>query len=949
MSLTPTPVAKAFAPNSYGLTKLALLNTAGYAKAVLPLDHSASICAPNNTGKSSVINALQFPLINDLRLTEWDGHDLDETRKFYFSSDQSYILLEADLPHGKVVIGVAGLGKIAGYGHQFFCYNGKLDLNHYSENKTIIKYTKLFSHLTELGLNPIELKATELNALLTGGANPFDSELNLKMIPLNNAADAPVYKEIFRRILNLHKLGASDVKKFMLRVFERHMSNSRVDFYEVWSRAFDKVHRARRELAVLEKMSEAIAALETMLEHQSTLKGKLATYAPKIDLALAQWDDYVDAKLATFSEQLGDLNDEKGRLEDKQKLYVQQLRDIDRKRLQLEQWFQEYEALEQSFALTNLATLQQHVASTKQQYEQLSHSLNSAQAQPLATIQLRKRDAEKQLRSQKLQLKNLEFNLYSRLREDLSLKEVEDITRLLNPDLLSLSTASGGDVIIADEDAFGDFLTQLSSAISHAVLNVPGASINLNHLQPVTLRSAEDKLQIKQQIDALELSVAELEQQEAAALDLNGKKLEKEALYQELMALEKDTQHFERYSFMQQHHQEQRNLLDALTDEEQSVQTWLSDVQQDLATLGDKRSTIHSKQDQLTRQNDRLAQVKGERIDHTVNLYEGKQTPYLIDINLELDTLADVIHHFNKDCQELRHFAINIRNTYQHVYNSGITKFEAESDDDSKYQKLIAAYHNIDNEREAVNRQARVALADVASTIKGLREDLLRLKREMRSFNQGIGQHQISNLKGFEIEVVERKMLVDHIDHILQTSDLYSQNGNMDLLAGSGDETAVNQAKDYLIQYATEKGALTLADLFDIRFKVVNRAGDTEFFDKIDSAGSNGTRITIKLLCGMLFIRHLLAEKEQGKYRIPIYIDEAADIDPQNQRAIIDTALSFGFVPIFASVKPQISCQYLVPIRTLNDGTTNWVDEQDWIVVEQLTDQDAEPQEKLTA
>ncbi|MFQ3259748.1 MAG: hypothetical protein ACI9X8_002291, partial [Pseudoalteromonas distincta] len=170
--------------NLYGLSKLALLNTAGYAKCVIPLDKSSSICAPNNTGKSSVINALQFPLINDLRLTEWDGHDLDETRKFYFSSDQSYILLEANLPHGSVVIGVAGLGKIAGYAHQYFCYQGKLDLEQYTQGKTIIKFTKLFNHLKSLNYNPIELKAQELNALLTGGATPFDGDINLKMIPL---------------------------------------------------------------------------------------------------------------------------------------------------------------------------------------------------------------------------------------------------------------------------------------------------------------------------------------------------------------------------------------------------------------------------------------------------------------------------------------------------------------------------------------------------------------------------------------------------------------------------------------------------------------------------------------------------------------------------------------------------------------------------------------------
>jgi hypothetical protein len=88
----------------------------------------------------------------------------------------------------------------------------------------------------------------------------------------------------------------------------------------------------------------------------------------------------------------------------------------------------------------------------------------------------------------------------------------------------------------------------------------------------------------------------------------------------------------------------------------------------------------------------------------------------------------------------------------------------------------------------------------------------------------------------------------------------------------------------------------------------------------------------------MLFIRQLLAERERGKYRIPIYIDEAADIDPHNQQALIETALNFGFVPIFASVKPQTSCRYIVPIRTVKNGAQNWVDEKDWIICEQIND-----------
>ena len=921
--------------NLYGLSKLALLNTAGYAKCVIPLDKSSSICAPNNTGKSSVINALQFPLINDLRLTEWDGHDLDETRKFYFSSDQSYILLEANLPQGPVVIGVAGLGKIAGYAHQFFCYQGKLDLEQYTQGKTIIKFTKLFNHLKEQGFNPIELKAQELNALLTGGATPYDGDINLKMIPLNNVQDSAIYKEIFRRILNLHKLGAADVKRFMLRVFERHMSNSKVDFYEVWRRSFDKVNRAKRELKALESMQEPIGALESMLENQTVLKGKLAAYAPKIDQALIDFDTYQEAQLSELNVALEDIEHEKHEFEQKQQLYVQQSRDIERKQTQIEQWFLDFNALKAEFELVNMATLKANLGQLKQDYESLSHSINSAQGQSLHTLDYRISETQKQIKSLKLQLKNLEFNLFTRMREDLSLKEVEEISRILNPDILSFATTSSGDIDISDEDAFGEFLAQLSDNVKGGVLTLPGATIKLKKLSPVQMQTGENKEQLTAQLSALENSLKEFKQQREVAANVADKQKEKDALYDELMSCEGALKRFEQYEVMQQSIDAQAMLKEQLIAERDQVDNYLQDIQKNSGSIADRRSIIKSKKEFISRQAERLRQVKSERIDHTLDLYSGKVTPYMIDIQIDFDNLSDLVHHFNKDCQELRNFDINVRNTYLHIYNAGITKFDNENDEFTKYQKLISAYHNIDNERDAVERHARVALTEVAATIKGLREDLDRLRREMNSFNKGISQHRISNLQAFKINVIPRKMLVDSIDTIISTSNQFEQGDTLDLLSQEPySENAVNEAKDHLIQLASDKAGLTLTDLFDIRFEVVNRAGETEHFDKIDSAGSNGTRITIKLLCGMLFIRYLLSDQEQNLYRIPIYIDEAADIDPQNQKAIIETALSFGFVPIFASVKPQVSCDYIVPIRSVKDGAQNWVDEKDWIEVE---------------
>ncbi len=727
----------------YGLSKLALLNTAGYAKCVIPLDKSSSICAPNNTGKSSVINALQFPLINDLRLTEWDGHDLDETRKFYFSSDQSYILLEADLPNGPVVIGVAGLGKIAGYAHQFFCYQGKLNLDHYTQGKTIVKFTKLFNHLKEQGFNPIELKAQELNALLTGGATPFDGDINLKIIPLNNVQDSAIYKEIFRRILNLHKLGASDVKRFMLRVFERHMSNSRVDFYEVWRRSFDKVNRAKRELKALESMQEPIAALESMLENQTVLKGKLAAYAPKIDQALIDFETYQQEQLTELNIALEDIEHEKHEFEQKQQLYIQQSRDIERKQTQIEQWFLDYRALKSEFELVNKATLKVSLTQLKQDYESLSHSLSSAQGQSLHTLDYRISETQKQIKSLKLQLKNLEFNLFTRMREDLSLKEVEEISRILNPDILSFATTSNGDVEITDEDAFGEFLEQLSANVKGGVLTLPGATIKLKKLSPVQMQTGENKEQLTAQLAALENSLKEFKQQREVAANVAEKQKEKDALYDELMASEEALKRFEQFEVMQQSVDAQTLLKEQLNAEREQVDDYLQDIQKNSGSISDRRSIIKSKKDLLARQADRLRQVKSERIDHTLDFYSGKVTPYMIEISIDFDNLSDLIHHFNKDCQELRNFDINVRNTYMHIYNAGITKFDNENDEFTKYEKLISAFHNIENERDAVERQGRVALTEVAATIKGLREDLDRLRREMNSFNKGISQHRI--------------------------------------------------------------------------------------------------------------------------------------------------------------------------------------------------------------
>jgi hypothetical protein len=101
---------------------------------------------------------------------------------------------------------------------------------------------------------------------------------------------------------------------------------SKVDFYQVWHNAFEKVNKDRRELKALENQQEAVTALESLLDNRSVLKGRLATYAPKLDVALTEFHSYFDDQQELLNEQLTGLLAEKNQLEERQRLYVGQIK-----------------------------------------------------------------------------------------------------------------------------------------------------------------------------------------------------------------------------------------------------------------------------------------------------------------------------------------------------------------------------------------------------------------------------------------------------------------------------------------------------------------------------------------------------------------------------------------------------------------------------------------------
>ena len=208
--------------------------------------------------------------------------------------------------------------------------------------------------------------------------------------------------------------------------------------------------------------------------------------------------------------------------------------------------------------------------------------------------------------------------------------------------------------------------------------------IDLHHLQPVEQNSLENKIQLKEQIDALQQTLHTLEQQLAVAGDLAGKTREKDRLYQDLLQAEEDIKKFGRYQQMLEISSEQQALQSELEIEEDKLQEQLAEVQHKASTLSDRRNLVSNKQEQIKRQAERIEQEKKERIDFQLDFYSGKVTPYPIEVTLDFDNLADVLRDFNKQCNELKLIDVNIKNTYLFIFNAGITKFEVETDEELK-------------------------------------------------------------------------------------------------------------------------------------------------------------------------------------------------------------------------------------------------------------------------
>src|SRR5689334_26240 len=128
-----------------GPQKLILIRAGRYDYAEIELAGTLQIVGPNNTGKTTLINTLQFLYLDDRRHMDFGSYTPEQTRDYYFPNQYSYILFQVQGARGQGVLGWRGQSRAAGGEPERFFYEGPYDPADFLDDKNQVREPKVIN------------------------------------------------------------------------------------------------------------------------------------------------------------------------------------------------------------------------------------------------------------------------------------------------------------------------------------------------------------------------------------------------------------------------------------------------------------------------------------------------------------------------------------------------------------------------------------------------------------------------------------------------------------------------------------------------------------------------------------------------------------------------------------------------------------------------------------
>ncbi|MFK4132195.1 hypothetical protein ACI2KR_07870 [Pseudomonas luteola] len=922
-----------------GIRRLVLIQSGSHRFSDFPLDKPLSIHGRNNLGKSQTINALQFLFFRAVSEMDFGDYASSQSKEFYFKSEYSMIVTEIMVSEGVFLFGAAGKGPLHSYEYEHFLIKSPFNKKDFMEDGKHLKAKEIFNRFEKNGLTVYKLNRDQLKHALTGNHFSAGIPYDVTLVPIREVTDLRfnVFKNIYKNLLTMRKMSDREIKGLVLEVFANVLANTKVDFIKVKAEAFRDHDNLSGEIATLEKIQFNVDKMLREYNNRNTSKEALI----EIKTRLIQLSSLRQKAIPLEKEKLAsDLREMEQFLKNAQDIHDDVVRSKELASQELAHARSGLALIEDGRAkfgllsmmgsndpTVHLKMMQDSIDLLHDERARLTRSIGKTSGKTPLSIQ-------RQIASHEKAVERLCSELESVTKRDtwintygLNGAQRQQLSRVFNPGFMSLDSKSlinqGG------EDTSG-IIRLCSDLEDNNQITLNGVLINIEKLKTAAYeREPED---VSNEIKSLQSLIDDLKAELVVVTDTESANNKLGII---ISTIQRETD--ERESYRQhllncereQFFRDQLSVSSAKFDEHsQQLRNYFGTINQSNERVAILKSQIKRLDQELLTLNEMSKEAFYQ--DHSISLSEEQ---YVSE-----DTIVDVedIEAYLRDAkgQYGKYIASSaeLSNLIEMV-NAVYSKHSGEETQDEFIRKVKDERNSLPEKYNMLENLHHEAIIKMASALDTLNKNYIRLESQINDFNRKVNGKKVSNLKSFKLKLIPNIRALDSIKTIL--SSQVESNSVLDMFSNANkdpiDQTVHNDAVNYLSAMVSEiNGSLTLADLFELGFEIIDANNKESTYTSLDGHASNGTTMTMKALFNMNLLRYLYDTRAQTVH-LPFYVDEATNIDDANRLSLIAMSHDLGFVPVFASVDPIITATYGINLEEAATPDGLIVPEEAWM------------------
>ncbi|MBK7383296.1 MAG: hypothetical protein IPI81_08160 [Flavobacteriales bacterium] len=882
-----------------GPTKLIAIRSGSYDYAEVELGTSIQLVGPNNAGKTTLINTLQFLYLDNRNQMVFGDHDAEATREYYFPDHYSYLLFECQGPKGIYILGWRGQSKASGGDPIRFTYDGGYDMSdfltaddHVADPKTVL------AKLEQRNYRELREPQAHREAILVATKGESNG---LGIVHLTEVERYAHFKEILKNLLSLRSIDQHEMKRSLLMLAGIPPNKPALEANRLMTEEFERIRDRRMKLNTLKSERERLEKYIAMSDVRMTLEARLAhVYGDLMEKRRKAHDHNKHVKEAIVAKQ--------DALEKEKVSTAEILKDLDEKIAELAGFKGRAEG-----DLARIADLgagmeqfvenmeREALVNAKERLTALARQLGNAQeadrqrtARSLAEVTGRVANTEKAIA-------NFDKALITELRETLKDEEVRGLSKLFNLDLLKLPVEKGSvelkkrkqiDTLLKSiaenitDDKYADALMTLPLPDnSHAwkeLVDVKALKKSLTDLKAdqQRLQQLMEAIENREQIAKERTTVQEECDAHVETLSrwerLQVERHEEPRLKQRLAEVSKEKAGSEAKRL------ETRKLLDELS-----------------AKLYEQRTALNQEDDRFNR----LLRLMEQCIAPPDPSAKSKD-PMAVPSDPE-DAIA-LYHKMTLEFSTMSRDMDQLRSKIENVLKSDIIG----ATEQETIRLIKEQIEGLPTFEEALRKDwdnyLHLLRANFANVLNGLTD----IKNAAEKLNRRFSKVSVSNLESLRMDVMDQSDLVGPLKELAETdhTGLFDSSSKLD--------AAYQSFRNKL----SERITLNYGDLFTLRFTVTTQGGRTHSYDNLQ-VESHGTAITIKVLFNLLVLRSMLKEDPKQRSplsRVPFFLDEIHSLDATNRAAVLRMSRDLGFMAITAAPEPVSEVDALYFLRPIN-------------------------------